>query len=118
MPEPTSPRTAKPTDGGPRGGGARRSVARATDAVERVHHHLVFQEDVAPVESYGVVPAVVLTAIAVVVAVLVLVTGAGAGTDLWFVRPSAVLTVVIGLVGTTFLTRRRARLRAIGQRTP
>ena len=87
------------------------SRERANHAVGRVRHHLVFQEDVAPVESYGVLPAAVLTVVALVVAVLTLVTRAGAGTDLWFVRPSAVLAVVIGAAGTPLLARRRDALR-------
>ena len=91
---------------------ARPASARANEAVERVHHHALFQEDVAPVESYGVRPAAVLTAVAVVVAAVTLLTGAGEDTSLWFVRPSAVLAVVIGLVGTPSLAARRARVRA------
>lgn len=85
---------------------------RANEAVQRVHHHALFQEEVPPVESYGVRPAAVLTAMALVVAVVTLGTGAGAGTSLWFVRPAAVLAVLIGLVGTPSLARRRARVRA------
>lgn len=106
---------ARPAAAAGTAGAAASRVTRATDAVQRVHHHLVFQEDVAPVESYGVRPAVVLTAVAVVVAVIVLATDAGAGTGLWFVRASSVLAVVVGLVGTPLLTRRRNRLRAGGR---
>ncbi len=88
--------------------------------MERVHHHAVFQEDIAPVESYGVWPAAVLTVAAAVVAAVTVATGAGAGTSLWFVRPSAVLAVVIGVVGTPSLAARRARVRArsTGATTP
>lgn len=92
------------------------SRARATDAVDRVRHHLVFQEEIAPVESYGVLPAAVLTGAAVVVAVVTLLTDAGAGTDLWFVRPSAVVAVVIGAIGTPVLARRRALIMAAARR--
>jgi hypothetical protein len=94
----------------------RGASARANDAVERVHHHALFQEDVAPVESYGVRPAAVLTVVAIVVAAGTLATGAGAGTSLWFVRPSAVLAVLIGLVGTPSLARRRSIVRARARR--
>lgn len=87
-------------------------ASRAGEALARVHHRLVFQEEIAPVESYGVLPAAVLTAVFAVAAVVTVVTGAGEGTRLWFLRPSAVLATVIGLVGTPSLVRRRARVRA------
>ena len=109
-PVPTDPDTddaAGPSQPDPRG-----PATRSGRVAERVHHHAVFQEDVAPVESYGVLPSAVVTAAAIVVAVVTLATGAGAGTDLWFVRPSAVVAVAIGVVGTPVLARRRRRVRA------
>lgn len=90
----------------------REPVTRTGRVAEQVHHHAVFQEDVPPVESYGVLPSAVLTVAAIVVAVVTLATGAGAGTDLWFVRPSAVVAVAIGVVGTPVLVRRRRLVRA------
>lgn len=90
----------------------REPLPRTVRVAEQVHHHAVFQEDVPPVESYGVLPSAVVTVAAVVVAVVTLATGAGAGTDLWFVRPSAVVAVAIGVVGTPVLVRRRRLVRA------
>jgi len=96
--------------------GLRESVTRTGRVARQVHHHAVFQEDVPPVESYGVLPSAVLTVAAITVAVATLATDAGAGTDLWFVRPSAVLAVAIGVVGTPLLARRRRLVRARARR--
>lgn len=113
-PEQSPPEQSAPEQSAP---APREPVTRTARVAQQVHHHAVFQEDVPPVESYGVLPSAVLTVAAVTVAVATLATGAGAGTDLWFVRPSAVLAVAIGVVGTPLLVRRRRLVRARTPRT-